>query len=113
MSLQCLEKGTRRTAQETADITSFPVKVMGQLLLDVISKHVKENKVISSQHRFTKGKLCLTSKRAFCHGRTGRVDEGRSGGVVYLDFSMAFDTVSHNIVIGELRVGSVSGQWVC
>ncbi|PKU46080.1 rna-directed dna polymerase from mobile element jockey- hypothetical protein [Limosa lapponica baueri] len=71
--------------------TSILGKVKEQLILDVISKHVKEKKVImSDQYGFTKEKSYLTSLIAFYDGMTVWVDEGRAVDVVYLDFSKAF-----------------------
>jgi len=45
----------------------------------------------------------LTSLIAFYDVMTGWVGEGRAVDVVYLDFSKALDTVSHNIVLGKIR----------
>ena len=75
-----------------------------QFILEVISRHVEEKKVIKiTHHGFTQGRSCLTNLIAFYDGVTGWVDEGRTVHVVHLNFSKAFDTVSHNILIGKLR----------
>jgi len=97
-------------------LTSIPGKVMEQLMLEVIIKQVEEKKVIkSSQHGFTRGKSFLTNLIAFYGGMTGWIDEGRAVGVVYLDFSKAFDTVSHNTLLGKLRkcgLDELSVGWI-
>jgi len=46
---------------------------------------------------------------------TGWVGEGRAADVVYLNFSKAFDAVSHNILLGKLRMCTLDGwsvRWI-
>ena len=71
-----------------------------QLILNVISKQVEENKLTrSSQHGFTKGKSCLTNMVAFYDVMTHWVDEGKAVDIqqVFL-FCFVFVSVFHRSI---------------
>lgn len=66
-------------------------KVMEQILLNTTMQHLQDNQgVRSRQHRFVKGRSCLTSLFSFYDKVTQLVDEGKAADVVYQDFSKVF-----------------------
>ncbi|GAB0179510.1 mitochondrial enolase superfamily member 1 [Grus japonensis] len=97
-------------------LTSVQGKVMEQVILSAIIQGILDKQVIRpSQHGFMKDRSCLTNLISFYDKVTCLTDEGKTVHVVYLDFSKAFDIVSHSILLEKLAAHGLDGHmlhWV-
>ena len=90
--------------------TSIFCKLMERVIVSDLSTHFDNSKILNnSQHGFSFGKSTLTNLLESITDWTLAIDNKRTQTVAYVDFSRAFDTVSHPKLIYKLKLYGISG----
>ena len=80
---------------------------------DHISKYLKINEIITpSQHGFVPNRACMTNLLETLDVITNAVNKGKSVNLVLLDFTKAFNKVSHEKLLLKLEAYEINGVLV-
>jgi len=91
-------------------LTSIPCKIIKSIIMDKVKLHLKSVGVSKDkQHGFLKGRSCLTNLLTSFEDWTQAVDKGEAVDVIYLDISIAFNSVPHKRLIDKLGWYGLSG----
>jgi len=105
-----------KKGQQDDPVTLMPGKIMERFTLSTLTGQVKDNQGIRpSQHGFMKGRSCLINLISCYDQVTRLVDERKVVDIVYLDFSKAFDTIPHSILLEKLAAHGLDGctlHWI-
>ena len=97
-------------------LTCIPSKLMERIIAQRIYEHMVNNNILHhAQHGFCKGKSTATNLLETLNDWTLAIQDKHSVVVAYIDFSKAFDTVSHNklfVRLASYGIGGVLLEWL-
>ena len=92
-------------------LTNVIGKIMERVVKKGIMEYVDKNRILAnSQHGFRSGRSVQTNLVEFLNTATRWLDEGKSFDVIYLDYSKAFDKVSHKRLVIKLEEAGIKGK---
>ena len=92
-------------------LTSQVCKVLESIVRERVIEHLNSNNLLSEeQHGFREGRSCLSNLLTTLEDWTSILDDKDCVDVAYLDFSKAFDLVSHKHLLLKLKNYGINGQ---
>ena len=112
------KKGDRFKASNyrPVSLTSLCCKLQEHIIVSNTMKHLEHHKILTDcQHGFRARRSCETQLVTLCHELADSLDKNKQTDMVILDFSKAFDRVSHQRLLIKLRHYGIQGttfQWI-
>ena len=112
------KKGDKNTASNyrPVSLTSISCKGLEHIIFSNIMDHVDMHKILSTfQHGFRKNHSCETQLVTTIEDLARGLDNRQQIDLLILDFSKAFDVVSHRLLLGKLEHYGIRGStlgWV-
>ena len=83
-------------------ITSCIPKILDAIVANRLSEFLV-NKIIGEQHGFTKNKSTLSNLLVYTNCITQAFTDLQQVDSIYLDFSKAFDSVNHTLLVNKVK----------
>ena len=85
-------------------LTPLPGKLMEKLICSRLQGWLSENGLLTSvQHGFRKKRSTISAIAALLDALYKNINRNKNSYIIYLDLKKAFDTISHDKMIGKLR----------
>ena len=98
------KKGDKKAAENYRSVSLLPLfgKVLERVVCDELMRHVSP--VLSeAQHGFLPHRSCVTNLATYLHHAWTSMSDGCQTDAVYTDFSAAFQSVNHRLLISKLK----------
>ena len=97
-------------------LTCITCKIMEHIVCSQIGRHLDHNNILHpNQHGFRKGLSCETQLVDTIHELAYSINQKTQTDVIFLDFSKAFDKVSHDKLLHKIRcygIGGKTNTWI-